>query len=698
MDNEPSTSTASGLSPRDVTSVDAKTKEKDSKKEKALEGIKQVLNMSETYSKFYNDKLTTSREGKKLKNMLNQPVTQESISDKNKDLKYFTGTLRDYQIDGVHWLKTLYQNGVNGILADEMGLGKTIQVIALLAHLYEKRSSGPFLIIVPLSTLGNWQNEFKKFAPSLPVVEFYGDIEERKKLQRSLFKTFTLKGDNVPVKPIVITTRHMVSKQLALFASIKFKCLIVDEAHMLKNYKSKVSCELRTLQCSNKLLLTGTPLQNNLDELWSILNFIMPMIFKRIDMFSSFLLLEDLQDNDKIIKEEESTNIVSKIHRMLAPFILRRLKSEVLDDIVPKKEVLVYCPLSQTQKNLYSYALEKNLNALAGKTIEEEEVIDVDQPRKKRKCRNENIDYTLDYIKKDDCPIVNVNTSEKRFFTVDGQPYLTKLASVLNPVMLFKKLANHPHLIQFPITEDLKERLVDQRLITESGKMMVLDALLKKLHKTNHKVLIFSTFTSMLDLLEDYMGLAGYNFRRLDGSDRLDVRGISVDDFNNDSDVFIFLISTRAGGLGLNLTGADTVIFFDRDWNPQMDLQAQDRCHRIGQTKPVMVYSLITKNTIDEKIVSLGHVKRRLEKIVIKDGKFSNANTSNYRIDLHELKSMLLQDNSEVVVNNENVLSETELKNLLDRSELYAMMDKKKVDNDNGVKRRRDNKENEITN
>ncbi|CAG9812673.1 unnamed protein product [Phaedon cochleariae] len=612
------------------------------RKEKAVKGMKYLLSISEKYSDFFREKIVENKPNpmkplKELNNKL-QPTVEDmkeavdirrggssskikGPTDVRKKLKYFEGgSLRDYQIEGVQWMYGLYENGINGILADEMGLGKTIQVIALIGHLLERGILGPYLIVAPLSTLPNWQSEFARFAPKIPVVLFHGYELERARQYKAIHKKYSI-GSHQTL-PVVLTSYQIPLLERTFMKRFQWQYVIVDEGHRVKNHETQLSQILRSLTSANRLLLTGTPLHNSITELWALLNFLMPHIFNNMDTFASLLMLEDVQDENKLLDQVEKTNIISTLHRVLDPFVLRRLKKEVLNDIVPKKEINIYCPLSKLQRDLYSYVIEKNITLLKGQV--EEEPLDIWQPRKKRKCAKirtyyENVeeddfsDYEEEFLKNEE-KMLNMKIERSQY------PFVTRL-TMHNSMMMFRKIVDHPYLVHFPLDPNCEKKalLVNENLVTSSGKMMVLDVMLSKLKKNGHKVLIFSTLCMTLDLIEEFMIMRDYNYRRLDGAIRLQERGEAINEFNNDPDILAFLVSTRAGGLGLNLTGADTVIFFDRDWNPQADIQAQDRCHRIGQTRPVMVYTLVTKNTIDEQVIDKGYQKRILEKLVIKD-------------------------------------------------------------------------------
>ncbi|GJQ72164.1 hypothetical protein Trydic_g3258 [Trypoxylus dichotomus] len=645
------------------------------RKQKALKSMKKLLDVSERYSSYCNNKINKVFEKSEQERVDYMMSQRQAASGKTTiNLPYFKGVLKDYQIIGVNWMRTLFEHGVNGILADEMGLGKTVQVIALICDLI-KKIKGPFLIVVPLSTLPNWNTEFQRFAPEIPVVIYHGGKDERYDLMRDVLKIY--KVGQECFRPVVVTTLQMIFMEIKMFTKITWKYLILDEGHCLKNIETRTSRTMRELNCLNKLVLTGTPLQNNLKELWALLNFIMPNIFKNMDTFSSLFLLEDFGDNSKIVKEEQTNNVISSLHKILQPFMLRRLKSDVLLDMVPKKEIIVYCPLTNLQRTLYMYTIKNNLAALKGIKEDEKENEPLTESRPKRKCAI-NKTYTEPTIDSlfDELDMAKVEKVLGDKIQPEAIRYVHQI-KMTNPMMMFKRIVNHPYLVHMPVTPQ-NTVLVDEGLVTESGKMMVLDVMLKKLKSRNHKVLIFSTLVIMLDIIEEYMIMRNYTYCRLDGTRNLADREENVKRFNTDPNVFAFLISTRAGGLGLNLTAADTVIIIDRDWNPQVDIQAQDRCHRIGQTKPIMVYSLITKNTIDDRILNFNSMKKKLEAAVIKGGKYTNPNAVNQKLDLEELLNILEKDNSaQIVHENNNIFSDEEWDKLMDRSELYKEIQRK---------------------
>ncbi|XP_005333771.1 lymphoid-specific helicase isoform X3 [Ictidomys tridecemlineatus] len=595
--------------------------------------------------------------------------------------KYFTGgVMRWYQVEGMEWLRMLWENGINGILADEMGLGKTVQCIATIALMIQRGVPGPFLVCGPLSTLPNWMAEFKRFTPEIPTMLYHGTQEERQKLVRNIHKR---KG-TLQIHPVVITSFEIAMRDRNALQHCYWKYLIVDEGHRIKNMKCRLIRELKRFNADNKLLLTGTPLQNNLSELWSLLNFLLPDVFDDLKSFESWFDITSLSETaEDIIAKEREQNVLHMLHQILTPFLLRRLKSDVALEVPPKREVVVYAPLSKKQEVFYTAIVNRTIANMFG-TSEKETVELSPTGRPKRRTRK-----SINYSKIDNFP----NELEKLISQI--QPEVDRERTVVevnspiesevnlklqNIMMLLRKCCNHPYLIEYPIDPVTQEFKIDEELVTNSGKFLILDRMLPELKKRGHKVLLFSQMTRMLDILMDYCHLRNFNFSRLDGSMSYSEREENMHSFNTDPDVFIFLVSTRAGGLGINLTAADTVIIYDSDWNPQSDLQAQDRCHRIGQTKPVVVYRLVTANTIDQKIVERAAAKRKLEKLIIHKNHFkggqSGLNQSKNFLDPKELKELLKSRDyeREVKGSREKVISDKDLELLLDRSDLIDQM------------------------
>jgi SWI/SNF-related matrix-associated actin-dependent regulator of chromatin subfamily A member 5 len=472
---------------------------------------------------------------------------------------YLTGgKLTEYQLDGLNWLISLYENGLNGILADEMGLGKTIQSIAFMSFLKQyKKKNGYFLVVVPKSTMPNWGRELKLWCPNLNVLVLNPVKEEREETLKLVSK---LKFE------VLVTSYEGVNLCISKLRKVKWECLIIDEAHRIKNENALLSKNVRMLESKFRLLVTGTPLQNNLHELWALLNFLLPDLFSSAEDFDEWFGLgnkdeENLNVNDQ---EEKNMEIVQQLHKILKPFLLRRTKSEVEKTLPPKKEIHIKVGLTENQKNLYKKLLTSSL-------------------------------------------ISDSKTIYK------------------NIIMQLRKVCNHPYLFEGVEDEGLPE--IGDHLINVSSKMRILDKLLTKLKQQGSQVLIFSQMTRMLDIIEDYCTYKEYISCRIDGDSSLEQREFHIQEFTKpNSPIFLFLLSTRAGGLGLNLMTADTVVLYDSDWNPQVDLQAMDRVHRIGQTRPVLIYRFISENTIEEKIIERQAMRLKLDSLVIQQGRVLKGN------------------------------------------------------------------------
>ncbi|KAG0666960.1 putative ATPase [Maudiozyma exigua] len=559
------------------------------------------------------------------------PTNSQSIENISEEqpLMLENCVLKPYQLEGLNWLITLYENGLNGILADEMGLGKTLQSIALLAFIYEMDTKGPFLIAAPLSTVDNWMNEFEKFAPSLPVVKYYhqGGFKERSKLLHKFFRKTKNTG-------IVVTSYEIIMRDADYIMSKEWKFLIVDEGHRLKNINSKLIQELKRINTNNRLLLTGTPLQNNLAELWSLLNFIMPDIFSDFEMFNKWFDFKDLdlqsnsQSLNKVINDELEKNLITNLHTILKPFLLRRLKKNVLVGLLPpKREYIVNCPMTPIQKKFYTKALNSKLKLTIFKELVKE-FFSVNQEyigKVSNKSIREYIDYKLNTdkgnkIDENDYPTDTIRDMDKLYKEHLHSELINK--RLQNMMMQLRQIVDSTYLFYFPYLHP--EELTLEDLLRTSGKLQVLQKLVLPLIEGGHKILIFSQLVKMLDLLEDWCDLNSLECLRIDGSVDNETRKEGIKQFNSKGDKHqVYLLSTRAAGLGINLTAADTVVLFDSDWNPQVDLQAMDRCHRIGQDKPVIIYRFCCDNTIEHVILTRASNKRKLERMVIQMGSFN---------------------------------------------------------------------------
>ncbi|RLV93354.1 Helicase SWR1 [Spathaspora sp. JA1] len=706
------------------------------------------------------------------------------------------GVLRPYQKQGLNWLASLYNNNTNGILADEMGLGKTIQTIALISYLAcEHHIWGPHLIIVPTSVMLNWEMEFKKFAPGFKVLTYYGSPQQRAQKR---------KGWNKPdAFHVCITSYQLVVQDQQSFKRRRWRYMILDEAHNIKNFRSTRWRALLNFNTENRLLLTGTPLQNNLMELWSLLYFLMPSSKVNQAMPEGFANLEDFQQwfgrpVDKIMEQttlatggntadlidenntvskldEETRNTVARLHQVLRPYLLRRLKKDVEKQMPGKYEHIVYCRLSKRQRFLYDDFMSraKTKETLASgnflsiinclmqlrKVCNHPDLFEVRpivtsfvmprsvssyyQPMEQlvnkqlNKSNPESINFSvlnLDITSKDSLNYFVCQSSDTLQSSTGLQEQITKLSLLqedgmdvdtvdvsdylkyyqhlkaqsqrevqeklkqvlyLNSLRCGRKPLYGKSLLDFltlkPDTDSLDPRFVltipqrvehmsdtiekfsiitptvialdmkDQiipistqrkvmhqvfkRKITnpfhksqvklsiafpdksllqyDCGKLQKLASLLQTLTSQGHRALIFTQMTKVLDILEQFLNIHGYRYMRLDGATKIEDRQLLTEKFNRDAKIPVFILSSRSGGLGINLTGADTVIFYDSDWNPAMDKQCQDRCHRIGQVRDVHIYRFVSEYTIESNILKKANQKRQLDNVVIQEGEFT---------------------------------------------------------------------------
>ena len=705
------------------------------------------------------------------------------------------GTLREYQHFGLDWLAGLYSAGTNGILADEMGLGKTIQTIALLAHLaVEHEVWGPHLIVVPTSVMLNWEMEFKKFLPGFKIITYYGTQEERRKKRQGW-----LDKDKWNVW---ITSYTLITNDQQIFKKRAWHYMILDEAHNIKNFQSLRWQTLLTFRTRARLLLTGTPLQNNLTELWSLLFFLMPADsaetgiggFADLQEFTEWFRkpVEQILEHGRDVMDDDARAIVAKLHRVLRPFLLRRLKADVEKQMPGKYEHVVYCKLSKRQRYLYdgfmsraqtretlasgntfsimnalmqlrkvcnhpdlfetrqittSFAMPKSavadfeikellvrrrllqgdptrtvdlntINLLPGaneefsalETIQRQRVGALGAFRQFSSQQWARMDHNLPF---DGTTVKSTLASYARAAKHDTYErlrqaaYLTSLRSQRRPLYSREKVERlrfgikslpHPPMPErraqlsewysrmspalqemvltmpkrakalettvqkfgcvtpsvvatdmVPLTlcrrgielvqsakqvcpqdpfHEARMRLSiafpDKRLLQyDCGKLQRLDTLLRTLQAGGHRALIFTQMTKVLDILEQFLNIHGHRYLRLDGATKIEQRQVLTERFNRDDRILAFILSSRSGGIGINLTGADTVIFYDLDWNPAMDKQCQDRCHRIGQTRDVHIYRLVSEYTIEANILRKANQKRMLDDVVIQEGEFT---------------------------------------------------------------------------
>ncbi|OCL09033.1 chromo domain-containing protein 1 [Glonium stellatum] len=484
------------------------------------------------------------------------PATRRSFVTLKEQPSYIKfGELRSFQLHGVNFLAHNWWKGNNVILADEMGLGKTVQTVAFMNWLrHDRRQEGPFIVVVPLSTLPAWADTFNNWTPDINYVVYTGKEEARKIIQEY---ELLVDGNIKKVKfNVLLTTYEFVLADWQFLSQLKWQFMAVDEAHRLKNRDSQLYNKLSEFKAPSRLFITGTPIQNTLGELSALMDFLMP---GKVNL-----------DENIDLQSETASQKIAELSAAIKPYMIRRTKEKVENDLPPKTEKILRVELSDIQLEYYKNILTRNYEAL--------------------------------------------NEGAKG-----------PKQSLLNIMMELKKASNHP--LIFPnaeakiLKDDATKEETLKALITTSGKMMLLDRLLTKLKRDNHRVLIFSQMVQMLNILTDYLRLRNYAFQRLDGTVTSSDRKMAIDHFNApDSNDFCFLLSTRAGGLGINLMTADTVILFDSDWNPQADLQAMARAHRIGQKNPVSIYRLVSKDTVEEEILERARNKLMLEFITIHRG------------------------------------------------------------------------------
>jgi Superfamily II DNA/RNA helicases, SNF2 family len=714
-------------------------------------------------------------------------------------------TLKEYQIKGLNWLANLYEQGINGILADEMGLGKTVQSISVLSYLAETHNIwGPFLVVTPASTLHNWQQEFSKFVPDFKVLPYWGTAKDRKVLRKFWDRKNVRYNKDSPFH-VLVTSYQLVVADAAYFQKMKWQYMILDEAQAIKSSQSSRWKSLLSFSCRNRLLLTGTPIQNSMQELWALLHFIMPSLFDSHDEFSDWFS-KDIESH-----AQSNTNLdeqqLRRLHVILKPFMLRRIKKNVQSELGDKVEIDLFCDLTNRQKKYYqmlksqisimdllentsedstslinlvmqfrkvcnhpdlferadvkssfsfakfaetssflretdldvSYTSENLINYNLPRLLYDElltpsyknklgttnkiyEMFNIHHPQNVReneefswlkfvntspqeyyRLTKENIiersinlqEYSdinyerinrFKYLYETDAPTnkklliteldnshaqISNSTHLKHLYSVKDKVYEDlcinslkpaaepiacapivqvicntksfvhkwndalfdpKIRSSLLPLSLsteYELLTNRVPVTEYPKSNMLPEpvnKLIDysnirmpsmNRFITDSGKLAMLDKLLVELKQNDHRVLIYFQMTKMMDLMEEYLTYRQHIYIRLDGSSKLDDRRDLVHDWQSKPEIFIFLLSTRAGGLGINLTAADTVIFYDSDWNPTIDSQAMDRAHRLGQTRQVTVYRMLTKDTIEERMRDRAKQKEQVQQVVM---------------------------------------------------------------------------------
>ncbi|XP_074119361.1 chromodomain-helicase-DNA-binding protein 1-like isoform X1 [Sminthopsis crassicaudata] len=523
-----------------------------------------------------------------------QPKAAAGARVEEEDLRKWglTGIrLRPYQLAGVNWLIQRFQLQHGCLLGDEMGLGKTCQTIALLIYFTGSlKKKGPFLILCPLSVLSNWKEEMERFAPGLSCKVYIGDKEERARLQQELKKD---------VFHVLLSTYELCLKDAAFLKTFSWNILVVDEAHRLKNQSSLLYRTLSEISVDFSLLLTGTPIQNNLQELYSLLSFVEPSLFPKNQLGDFIQYYQNI---------EKEANSATELHQLLQPFLLRRVKAEVAAELPKKTEVVLYHGMTALQKKYYKAILMKDLDAFENEVAKK-----------------------------------------------------VKLQNILSQL---RKCVGHPYLFEGVEPEPFE---IGDHLIEASGKLLLLDKLLSFLYTRDHRVLLFSQMTHMLDILQDYLDYRGYSYERLDGSVRGEERFLAIKNFGQQP-IFVFLLSTKAGGMGMNLTAADTVIFVDSDFNPQNDLQAIARAHRIGQKKSVKVIRLIGRDTVEEIIYRKAMSKLRLTNAVIEGGHLTLGVQKSSATSELQLSEILKFGLDKLFSSEGNTLEELDLETILGQS------------------------------
>ncbi|KAI8825795.1 SNF2 family N-terminal domain-containing protein, partial [Fimicolochytrium jonesii] len=528
------------------------------------------------------------------------------------------GELKKYQIDGLNWLIYKWHKQTPSILADDMGLGKTVQIVSMLACLHHEYRRFPFVIAAPSSTLGHWKAEFAKWAPELVLVHYTGDGKGREKLREMMIfgpdDEDRDPGKNVRFH-VLLANYESLMRDSAFFKKIDFEVLICDEGHRLKNDAAKTFSAFRkNIRNKHRIILTGTPLQNNVRELFNLLGFLDPKKFKNPAEW------EKQYDSDELTDEK-----VKEIHELLAPYFLRRTKDAADLGLPPKVEILLPVSLTSLQTELYKGVLAKNAQILKQ---------------------------------------IGISTSGR-----DN----ARVSSLQNVLMELRKICNHPYCLQDVEPEGLSTEETLKHMIAASGKLALLHKMLAKLNAQGHRILIFSQFKMNLDILDDYLIGAGYSFVRMDGETALNIRQSIIDRFNDrNQDCFIFLLTTRTGAEGINLTAADTIIIYDADWNPHRDLQAMARAHRIGQDKPLVVYRFFTRRCVEEKILEAGKKKLVLDHLIIEQMAKKDSSPEELSSIIRYGAKALFEEDEQAIDAQQVKYDDVEVDRLLDRSAIFA--------------------------
>lgn len=518
-------------------------------------------------------------------------------------------TLKNYQQVGINWLALLYKKGLSCILADEMGLGKTCQVIAFLAHLKETGTKARHLIVVPSSTIENWLREFQRFCPSLVIEPYYGSQSERAEIREMLSQ------EDVEYD-VMVTTYNLAcgnKNDIGFLKYQQFNVCVYDEGHMLKNSQSERYSKLMKIKADFRLLLTGTPLQNNLRELVSLLAFILPSIFqsRKEDLEVIFKHKAKATDHDE---KSDTTNPllseqrIARAKTMMTPFVLRRKKEQVLQHLPPKSHEVVYCEMLKEQHILYQQRLDEGRKAM------EDRLAGIKNPKtvgnllmELRKASLHPLLFRRIY---DDGKLQTMakEIMEEPVYREANEQYIYEDMGVMNDYELHRLCAK--------FSDSIGNHRLSTDVWDQSGKIKKLLEIIPEMKDQGDRILLFSQFTQMLDILEVVLDKLGVTFLRLDGQTPVEMRQDLIDKYHEETDITVFLLSTKAGGFGINLACANAVIIYDLSFNPHDDRQAEDRAHRVGQTRPVKIIRLITSNSIEENILALANTKLALDRSV----------------------------------------------------------------------------------
>ncbi|KAI8900340.1 SNF2 family N-terminal domain-containing protein [Globomyces pollinis-pini] len=568
------------------------------------------------------------------KDMENLPKPKFECLTVQPDIINNKFTLKQYQLTGISWMLMLHDQKLGGILADEMGLGKTAQVVSFLGLLSLQKKIGPHLVVVPSSTLDNWMREINQWCPTLHSIAYTGSQPDRRDIQSEIEEAHY----NIIVTTYNIATGHADDRRF--LRGLKCQTLILDEGHMIKNGESQRAKHLKNFKIPFRLLITGTPLQNNLMELVSLLTFIMPDLFEAcrenfnaiFDLGTTKPSVKDLDNNVSVLRIQRATKIMT-------PFVLRRRKDEVLGDLPAKTQVIEYCKQSPEQKKLYHEIMMSSKKAFLDKN--DGGALDIWKQPDQRKKENEsqsklsNVLMQLRKVTNHQLLVRNIYNDEKlaqmskdivnELDYVDSNPeYVLEDMSFMSDFALHKLCRNY---------ERMKEYVLEEKDWMNGGKVEALKRLLPEMKKNGDRVLIFSQFVIMLDILEVIMATLNMKFLRLDGSTPSAERQGLIDEYNQNDDITVFLLSTKACGLGINLTSANVVILYDIDFNPHNDAQAEDRAHRVGQTRPVKVYKLITEGTVEQHMLTCANYKLLLDKKVQNREKDTETSSSSSKKD-----------------------------------------------------------------